>query len=288
VSLPLGPALAWSRATHEVIAAEAYSQLPPKVQRQVTELLKSHPDYLKWEQAYASSGTTLDLATFIFMRCSEWPDEIRRQGSPYDHPQWHHMDYPLRPPAFPMDPPPSQTNNLLSGIGESEGILSNRKAPARDRAVYLAWLIHLVGEVHAPLHCSSMYSSVCPEGDHGGNGFFVMPGKRGINLHSFWDGLLGTSGKPQAHWNEAIRLMAEYPRKSLAELGKGKTAQAWSLESRALAIEAYRRGALKGSANADTAPRLPDGYAKAAKAVAEKQAALAGYRLADEIRRFLR
>jgi hypothetical protein len=63
----------------------------------------------------------------------------------------------------------------------------------------------------------------------------------------------------------------------------------WSLEGRALAVErAYLRGALKGSAMAEGAPGLPEGYAKAAKAVAEKQAALAAYRLADEVQRCLR
>jgi hypothetical protein len=60
------------------------------------------------------------------------------------------------------------------------------------------------------------------------------------------------------------------------------------LESRILAIEkAYLNGQLKGSEDEDHAPTLPEGYAKAAKAVAERQAALAGYRLADKIAKCL-
>jgi hypothetical protein len=58
----------------------------------------------------------------------------------------------------------------------------------------------------------------------------------------------------------------------------------WSLEGRGVAIEeAYLHGELKGGTSKGTSQELPEGYTKAAKVVAEKQAALAGYRLADEI-----
>ncbi len=50
----------------------------------------------------------------------------------------------------------------------------------------------------------------------------------------------------------------------------------------------YLHGNLKGSTEADSAPALPEGYTKTAKAVAEKQGALAGYRLADDIQKYLK
>jgi hypothetical protein len=63
----------------------------------------------------------------------------------------------------------------------------------------------------------------------------------------------------------------------------------WSLESRELAIEkGYLRGTLQGGTNAATAPSLPADYTKNAKAVAEHQATLAGYRLAEEIHGYLK
>ena len=52
-----------------------------------------------------------------------------------------------------------------------------------------------------------------------------------------------------------------------------------------LAIEkAYLNGNLHVSTTVESAGPLPEGYTKMAKATAERQAALAGYRLADEIR----
>jgi hypothetical protein len=62
---------------------EAYRQLPPPLQEKVTEILKAHPDYEKWEKSITSESANLDLPAFIFMRSSTWPDEIRRRKSPY-------------------------------------------------------------------------------------------------------------------------------------------------------------------------------------------------------------
>jgi hypothetical protein len=272
-----------------VIAAEAYRLLSPELQRKVTEILKSHPDYEKWEKSFTPDVPNLDLATFIFMRSSTWADEIRRRGSQYDHPHWHYIDYPLKPPSFPVESGPAPTDDVLYGIGQCEKFLSDTNAPPQQRAAYLALLIHFVGDMHQPLHCCSFVNDTYPQGDKGGNDFYVKPGSRGIRLHSLWDGLLGTSGKPLAHLNYAIQIESDHPRKSLQELTKDTTPKAWSLESRSVAVEkVYLRGELKGSTSADTAPTLPEGYTKAAKSVAEHQAALAGYRLADEIRDVVR
>jgi hypothetical protein len=283
---PGAAALAWSGAGHQVIAAQAYNQLPAKLQKAVAETLKAHPDYEKWAKSYTGDGTGLDLAEYIFIRSSTWPDEIRRHGNPYDHAQWHYVDYALRPPGFALEPEPSPTNNIVWGLGQCEKILADPKTAAADRAAYLSWLIHLVGDIHQPLHCSSLFTAAYPEGDRGGNEFYVMPASRGIKLHSLWDGLLGTSGKPRAHANYARELQAAHPRKSLKELTRARTPRDWSLESRALALDqAYRNGTLKGSTRAEDAPSLPEGYTQTAKSVAEKRAALAGCRLADEIKR---
>src|SRR5215469_5008374 len=90
-------ATAWSSAGHQVIAAEAYRQLPPEVKAKASEILKAHPDYEKWKDSFTGGSASLDLDTYIFMRASTWPDEIHHRGNPYDHPDWHFVDYPLKP-----------------------------------------------------------------------------------------------------------------------------------------------------------------------------------------------
>ena len=275
--------LAWSGSGHKVIAAIAYRQLSPSLKEKTVELLMSHPDYEKWEIAF-SANSNLDFATFIFMRSSTWPDEIRRLGSEHDHPHWHYIDYPLRAHKFLFEDAPSPDDDALYAIAQCEKILADTNASPRLRAVQLSWLIHLIGELHQPLHCSSFVNETYPEGDKGGNDFYVRPTERGIKLHSLWDGLLGTSGSPATDLNYGIQLESEFPNKSLQELEKSKTPKAWSLDSRTLALEkAYLNGNLKGGTTAESALPLPADYTKTAKAVAERQAVLAGYRLASEI-----
>jgi hypothetical protein len=279
---------AWGSPGHMTIAAEAYRELPPEYQAQVFEILKAHPDYAEWATNY-HPNPVLDLPTTVFMRSSTWPDEIRGSGTEYDHPDWHFIDYPLRAPSFPMEPDARPTNNVLFGIAQCEMVLSDANAGAEKRAAYLSYLIHLVGDEHQPLHCESFYSDTYPNGDRGGNDIYVKPGQVGVRLHGIWDGLLGTVDNRRALWNYAIQLQKEFPRASLTELATNTTPLSWSLESRKLAIQyGYLNGNLQGSTSADTAPALPADYTKNAKAVAERQAALAGYRLADEIQKYLK
>ena len=281
-------AFAWGSAGHMVIAAEAYRELTPEQKAQVFDVLKAHPDFAKWSNDY-HPNPNFDLPAYVFMRSSSWPDEIRRSGSPYDHPNWHFIDYPLRPPGFSLEPDPRPTDNVLYGVAQCEKVLSDTNAGTELRAVYLSYLIHLVGDMHQPLHCESFYGPVYPHGDRGGNDFYVRPAQAGIRLHGIWDGLLGSAVNPRTQWNYAAVLDSKYPRTSLPELSQDTTPKSWSLESRALAIEyGYLNGQLKGSTDENTAPSLPPDYTKNAKTVAEKQGALAGYRLADEIREYLK
>jgi hypothetical protein len=69
-------------------------------------LLQTEGEDPKPDLSAYPTNSGLDLETFIFMQSSTWPDQIRGSGSPYDHPQWHYIDYPLEPPAFPDKPSP--------------------------------------------------------------------------------------------------------------------------------------------------------------------------------------
>jgi len=285
-------AMAWSAAGHMVVAAEAWRELSPELRAKTTEILKMHPEYARWERGFEPGNPELDLAEYIFMRASVWPDEIRRtegDSAQYDHPHWHYINYPVKPPDFPMEPDSLPGDNAVSGIAACEKTLLNPQAPAQLRAVDLSYLIHVVGDVHQPLHCATLVDNAFPGGDKGGNDFYVKPGSKGIRLHSLWDGLLGRSYNFRDQLHDAIKLQAEYPRKSLPELERAKTAKDWSLESRLVAVNtAYRRGTLEGSRNEERAPRLAAGYTQAAKQAAERRGVLAGYRLADEMQKCLK
>lgn len=275
-----------------VIAGIAYKELSPQTKSKVSALLKAHPDYVKWTNSFNADVAGMDLETYVFLRASTWPDEIRRKHNDYDHPQWHYIDYPLRPKKFKMEEPEAKDDDVLFGLAQSDKVLTDTTASAEARAASLSWLIHLVGDIHQPLHCASYFGADFPNGDKGGNSFYVKPATRSIKLHSLWDGLLGTRNHPKTQLDDAIRIRSEHPRGAMdvGELSSDakESHKQWSLEGRTLAIEkAYLGGKLKSSGKKDPAGTLPKSYTKNAKVVAENQAALAGYRLADEIQRLL-
>jgi hypothetical protein len=278
---------AWDDAGHMTIAAEAYRQMSPELRAQAVEVLKNHPDYAQWLKAY-HPNPDIDFGAYLFMRCSTWPDEVRGSGGPYDHANWHFIDYPLRPPDFAFEPDQKTNDDVLYGVAQCEQTLSDTNADPVLRAAYLSYIVHLIGDMHQPLHCESFYSDAYPNGDRGGNDFHVRQPQGNARLHAIWDGLLGATPNLVLEYRNAHDLQVNYPRTALPELRKDTTPTAWSLESRKLAIRyGYLNGHLKGSTEAEDAPILPDGYIKAATAVARRQAALAGYRLADDLQHYL-
>jgi len=58
----------------------------------------------------------------------------------------------------------------------------------------LSWLLHLVGDVHQPLHSTTRVSTTKPDGDDGGNGVKLTSP---ANLHTFWDDVLGVEIIPR-------------------------------------------------------------------------------------------
>lgn len=274
-----------------VIAAIAFHDLSATEQNRVSALLRHHPDFEKWKGAYVPEKAGPELDTFIFMRASTWPDAIRHKGNPYDHPGWHYIDYPLEAPNFPEKPGPTPDNDILFGLSYSETILTNQNSTIQEKAAFLSWLIHLVGDIHQPLHCATLVNASypAPVGDKGGNLFYVRPAEAAVALHSIWDRALGSSVNPRTEINYAAVIRAKYPRSSLQELTMHKIPAGWSIESRDLAIKfGYLNGYLKGSMERDDAPHLPADYTKNMKMIAERQAALAGYRLADAIKAVIR
>ncbi len=267
-----------------IVAGIAYQQMPPAAQQQTLAILQAHPAMPKWKEQLEKDHPT-DPAAYFFMRASTWPDEIRRGNSPYDHPAWHYVDYPLTPPNFPFVAGRDPQDNILFGIDASEKTIRDPAATPEQRAAALSWLIHLIGDLHQPLHCAELVTPQfpLPEGDRGGNLIFVSVGGNPINLHAFWDRLPGMIFSPPFAVESAGRIVRAYPAAALPDLVKDKDPVAWSLEGRTIAIEsAYLHGQLPGAAvDTKNAPiPLPPDYLAKGKLISDQRLALAGYRLA--------
>ncbi len=289
--LAVPSARAWYAAGHMIVARIAFDQLPADTRQQVMTILAAHPQMAEWRKhlGFAPAGQG---DAFLFMSASTWPDEIDRSPSPYAHPAWHYIDYPLTPPDFAFQPGLAPEDNALYAIAASVETLRDPAAGAEARAASLSWLIHLVGDLHQPLHCAELVTPRYPPptGDRGGNLFFVAVGGQPMNLHAFWDALPGSAKHPDEVLAQAADLEKRFPPAALAELGTAKDPTAWSLEGRQVAIDqGYLHGTLPGTSDPHIVPPLPlpDGYATKSKAVAERRLALAGYRLAELLRQVL-
>ena len=177
-------------------------------------------------------------------------------------------------------------------MAENERIVESEN-DAERKAIALAWLFHLVGDVHQPLHTAQLFTVDYPKGDRGGNEICVRvtQARQPMDLHRFWDGVITSSSNLTRLRNEAtaLRNRQEFQRSQLTELANTDF-ESWAKESFEIATKiAYRNGGRIGipkGGNMDctmvaAAPVLPAGYVVSASRIADRRMILAGYRLAD-------
>ena len=200
-------AQAWNNLGHKVVAEIAWRQLDPPTRQQIVDVLRRHPrfdtDFAAKMEDPAQSGDKETQDHWIFQQAATWPDEIRKNRE-YDHPSWHYINEPVYLHAVDKailftklrinlsdkysSWVPKKELNVLQAISYSQATIAS-KASAEDKAVAYCWLLHLVGDIHQPLHATALYSvERFPEGDEGGN---KIPLAHGKNLHAVWDNLLG-------------------------------------------------------------------------------------------------
>jgi hypothetical protein len=166
------PVRAWNGTGHMVVGMLSYRQLPREKRARFVEMLKAHPAYARWLATKPERLPDGDLGLYLFMRASAWPDELRNEKppSPYHHPGWHYTEFQLRPTSPLVGAPVDMKEDILYAIRHNQAQFTRPTASPAERAIALSWLIHLVGDVHQPLHCVSMFSDQNPKrGNEGGN-----------------------------------------------------------------------------------------------------------------------
>ena len=189
--------------------------------------------------------------------------------------------------------------NILTAMAENQRILANGNDPGR-KAIALAWLFHLVGDIHQPLHTVQLFTVEYPRGDRGGNEICVRVTHAGqsMDLHRFWDDVITSSQNLTRIRNEAttLRTRQEFQWNQITELASTDF-EPWTKESFEIAAKiAYLNGRLVGAPRdgnkecqtVATAPVLPPGYVHSASWIADRRVILAGSRLADLLTRLLK
>jgi hypothetical protein len=315
-------ALGWNNVGHMTIAKLAYDQLTAGQKQAIADVLRKHPHYAVYLRANRPEGVGED--EWAFLRASVWPDWVRpskrddtrgEEVTRYNIGPDHYINKPFILPAdrqlfADKDLRPDPRHNVLAALERRFAELKSTSTPAEDRAVALCWLLHLVGDVQQPLHCTSLLSATFADkdergffpGDRGGNLFYVKVGGRPWRLHAFWDDLPGTTpggfGDTTPNMAKVFELVRQnigtlagpdFRREGLSELEKAKSFSSWVDEGNELGKTAvYLNGELKGVridavAPADV-PEAPADYERKSTALARRRMALGGYRLLDKLR----
>jgi S1/P1 Nuclease len=168
------PAHAWWDYGHKTIAAIAWQESKPQTRAAIRALLRHER---------AVETPTCPLRTIE--DASYWPDCVKGLGARFDYSfAWHYQNVDVCKP-FDIKAPCKDGNCVSKQIERSAKLLADRKVPARERLMALAYLTHFVGDLHMPLHAGD-------RGDRGGNDVKAAYGDVGgrINLHLLWDGYL--------------------------------------------------------------------------------------------------
>ncbi len=264
ILLPL-PALAWNAAGHAAVAAIATPLLTPQASAQVRALLAGDLD----RHGQPSGRTQLT-------EIASWPDEIRDEAvktDPAAFRGWHVRANPVCADTLGACPDGHCVDQLII---RQAAILADRTQPLRARNEALKWVVHLVGDLHMPLH-----SGV---NANGGGVRVELAGYRRperLSLHEAWDGPLLEHAL--AGWERQPRPAARLPLTPDAPTH-------WMLETRALALSAVYQPLPGFSCDARLASpiRLDEAYREASVAVIRQQIERAGLRLAALLNERLR
>ena len=286
------PALGWDDVGHKITAYIAWQQMTPDIRERVIALLRTAPEDSQLATFYMPYGSRSEESRKreFFMLASSWADIIRDRAfetryRKYHHSNWHYSDtfWTLKDGKIDLLKPPDEGGLALEKIVEFIKLESSNAKDA-DKAIAIAWLEHLIGDIHQPLHASARVSDLEPKGDQGGNLFLLTPKDtprdKQENLHWLWDNIVVRNSPNKNDVCEgdyidpiARKIMKKYPFAKLESRLALNDPEQWKRESFEIASTKVFPPELRRNEPAST------GYKKAALKISEERLALAGYRM---------
>ena len=143
----------------------------------------------------------------------------------------------LHPTAPTVDPYQYPVRDALPFATDR---LCDKNLPAGERALALAWVMHMTGDLHEPCHCASLISKrfPLPDGDHVATRLKIVtsPGHT-TGLHQYWDSLYcAQDDLPTLKaWDASILADPALKPEALPQLKTDTTVKSWVQESYELA-----------------------------------------------------
>ncbi|MCU1289033.1 MAG: Nuclease [Acidobacteria bacterium] len=287
-------ASAWDDAGHKLSAYIAWQRMTPEAREKATKILLASPADADLSVFYLQdSRSEAAKKRELFMIAATWADIVRdrkfkERYDKYHHGNWHYSDTFWRSTGGKIEylKEVDEGGKGVEKLYDFDKKMRDASESDAEKAIALAWFLHISGDVHQPLHTSARVTELEPKGDQGGNLFLLSPKDtpRGeqLNLHWFWDSIVGRN---IARRNDACdtdylppiaaAMMKKYPyAKAQNRLAIGRFDD-WQKESFARnPTEVFSADLIRFQAPSER-------YKRKAMRVAEEQITLAGYRMGD-------
>ena len=202
--------MAWGMLGHRIVGQVAESYLKSRTKKEIQKIIG--PSSLAME--------------------ANWMDFIKSDPSFKYLNNWHYvnfapnMTYPQVQEYLKKD----TSTNVYTKINFVAGELKKKEVSLEAKQMYLRILIHLVGDVHQPMHVGRAE-------DAGGNAVQVSWFNRSLNLHSLWDSeLIEFQQLSYTEYADAIN----HPTKVQVRTWQSDDLTKWVFESYRKADELYK------------------------------------------------
>lgn len=201
-------AFGWGVTGHRAVGLIAERYLSATAKKKLDKILKG--------ESVAMAGT--------------WMDEIR-SDSTYDHTaDWHWVT--IETGKTYDESPKNPKGDIIMTIERLIMELKSKKLSINQEAEHVKMLIHLIGDIHQPLHVG------CCD-DRGGNSARVKWFREDSNLHRVWDSDIIDGTK--LSFTELANATGKPSKETLIKLLKGTTRD-WAKESMAMRKQVYAKG----------------------------------------------
>jgi hypothetical protein len=170
LALPRSAVKAWGDNGHITVAKIADLNLTPKAKAEILKLLG--PGVNIYDRRIAMFADT-----FKFTSAGSFTRN------------WHFVDIPLKATGYDASRDCDSGDCVVFRIEDLKKTLADKTLPADKRVFALKMLVHLVGDVHQPLHAAER-DNRAGDSDHGGNKVpvhFLDRREGRLNLHHVWD-----------------------------------------------------------------------------------------------------
>ena len=297
IAAAASPAAAWDDVGHKITGYIAWQRMTPIARQNVIRILRTAPEDSHLSAFYMAYGPQSEAVRQLnyFIIVPTWADIVRDRDLPvrfkkYHHGNWHYDDFFWRQVAgrVEMVKDPEEGGQAIRRLAEFDAMIRDPKIRDADKAIAIAWIAHLTGDINQPLHTSGRVTDLEPKGDQGGNLFLLTPPgtprEQQVNLHWYWDSIVPRN-KPNSDDACDLDYIAKLSRKLMGRY----SAASMQSELRPGQFEEWKKATFAYN-NTDVFTndlernRMPSTkYQKNAFKVAERQLTLAGYRLGDTL-----